>query len=120
MKSWRNQSQVNGDKCPALLIQLATPAAASIPGNVSIEDAPRSGRPTVIGNDQVKQIIDQNPQFTTRQIEDIAKVLKATFARRLKEIGYISKLDVWVPHQLTDTQLNHRISTCDLFLKRQK
>ena len=89
-------------------------------GNFSIKDAPRSGRPTVIENDQVKQIVDQNPQFTTRQIADIVNVSKATIARRLKEIGYVSKLDVWVPHQLTETQLNQRITTCDLLLKRQK
>jgi len=80
-------------------------------GNFSIEDAPRSGRPTVIKNDQVKQIVDQNPQLTTRQIADIASVSKSTISRHLKEIGYVSKLDVWVPHQLTETQLNHRIST---------
>ena len=74
-------------------------------GNFSIEDAPRSGRPTVIKNDQVKQIVDQNPQLTTRQIADIASVSKSTISRHLKEIGYVSKLDVWVPHQLTGAQL---------------
>ena len=40
--------------------------------------------------------------------------------RTWKKFGYVSKLDVWVPHQLTGTQLTHRISACDLLLKRLK
>ena len=65
-------------------------------GKVSIGDAPRSERPIVIENDPLKQ----------------------TISRHLKKNGYPSNLNVWVPHQLTEDQLTHRISTRDLSLKR--
>ena len=71
-------------------------------------------------NDQLKQIVDQNPHFTTKDIADIVNVSKGTVFANLKKIGYVSKLDVWVPHQLTGAQLTHRISACDLLLKRLK
>ena len=53
-------------------------------GNFSIEDTPRSGRPIVIENDQLKQIVDQNPHFTTKEIEDIVNVSKGTFSANFK------------------------------------
>ena len=65
-------------------------------GKVSIGDAPRSERPIVIENDPLKQ----------------------TISRHLKKNGYPSNLNVWVPHQLTEDQPTHRISTRDLSLKR--
>ena len=65
-------------------------------------------------NDQLKQIVDQNPHFTTKDNE------RNRFRKIKKKIGYVSKLDVWVPHQLTGAQLTHRISACDLLLKRLK
>ena len=39
---------------------------------------------------------------------------KEPFSQIKKKIGHVSKLDVWVPHQLTGAQLTHQISTCDL------
>ena len=47
-------------------------------GNFSIEDAPRSGRPIVIENDQLKQIVDQNHHLTTKEIAEIVNVSKGT------------------------------------------
>ena len=49
-------------------------------GNFSIEDAPRSGRPIVIENDELKQIVDQNPQFATKEIADIVNISKGIFS----------------------------------------
>ena len=34
-------------------------------GNFSIEDTPCTGRPIAIENYQLKQIVDQNPHFTS-------------------------------------------------------
>jgi len=53
--------------------------------NFSLEDTHRSGRPTVIETDQQKQIVDQNPQFTTKDIADIVNVSKATVSAQLKK-----------------------------------
>jgi len=38
----------------------------------------------------------------------------------LKRLGLISKLDIWVPHVLSERNLCRRIDVCDLLLKRQE
>ena len=41
-----------------------------------------------------------------------------SFGARL--LGYINKLDIWVPHRLNEIQLTKRISICDSLLKRNE
>jgi len=38
----------------------------------------------------------------------------------LKRLGFISKLDIWVPHILTEKNLCRRVDVCDLLLKSQE
>lgn len=40
-------------------------------GNFALVDAPRSGRPSLADDDQIKALVDANPYFTTRDIETI-------------------------------------------------
>ena len=40
--------------------------------------------------------------------------------RHLKQLGYVNKLDIWVPHKLNKIQLTKRISICDSLLKRKE
>ena len=35
----------------------------------------------------------------------------------LKQLGYVNKLDIWVPHKLNKIHPTKRISICDLLLK---
>ena len=35
----------------------------------------------------------------------------------LKQLGYVNKLDIWIPHKLNEIQLTKRISICDSLLK---
>jgi len=41
-------------------------------------------------------------------------------SRKLKQLGYVKKLDLWVPHQLKEIHLTQRISICDSLLKRNE
>ncbi|GFX35038.1 mariner Mos1 transposase [Trichonephila clavipes] len=38
----------------------------------------------------------------------------------LKQLGYVQKLDTWVPHELKETHLKQRINSCDLLKKRNE
>ena len=40
--------------------------------------------------------------------------------RHLKKLGYVNKLDIWVPHKLNENQLKKRFSICDSLLKRNE
>ncbi|KAG6798618.1 teneurin-m isoform X2 [Apis mellifera caucasica] len=38
----------------------------------------------------------------------------------LKQLGYVQKLDTWVPHELKEKHLTRRINNCDLLKKRNE
>ncbi|KAG6796927.1 Ammar1 transposase [Apis mellifera caucasica] len=38
----------------------------------------------------------------------------------LKQLGYVQKLDTWVPHELKEKHLTQRIKSCDLLKKRNE
>ncbi|GFU79176.1 histone-lysine N-methyltransferase SETMAR [Trichonephila clavipes] len=92
-------------------------------GNFDVEDAPRSGRPVEADKDAIKALVDANRQITTREIGLRLNLSNSTVYDHLKGLGLSSKLDVWVPHVLTERNLCHRIDVLkrhenDPFLKR--
>ncbi|KAL1122903.1 hypothetical protein AAG570_003228 [Ranatra chinensis] len=64
-------------------------------GNFSVQDAPRSCRPTEINSDEVKEMVDTNPRYTTRQIAYILEISKSSVENHPHQLGYVSRLDVW-------------------------
>lgn len=83
-----------------------------------LEDAPRSGRASVIDSDEVSTLIAANRHLTTREIAAMLCVDQSTVVRRLHSLGMVNEYDVWVPQELNDTNLLDRINSCDSLLKR--
>ena len=77
-------------------------------GDESVTDHERSGRPSTVDDDKMVAAVKQNPHLTTRELADDLGVHHSTVADHLKALGYKSKLDVWVPHKLTDNQKERR------------
>ena len=88
-------------------------------GDFSLDDAPRSGRPVEVDGDQIETIIKNNHCYTTREIADILKISKSSAENHLHQIGYVHHFDVWVPHKLSEKNLDH-IFTRDSLLKHNK
>ncbi|GIY00754.1 hypothetical protein CDAR_226621 [Caerostris darwini] len=40
--------------------------------------------------------------------------------KKVKQVGYVKKLDLWIPHQLREIQLIHRMSICISLLKHNE
>ena len=89
-------------------------------GDFDLKDAPRFGRPTEVDDDKMKAMIENNRRSTTREIAVKLSISHTCFERHLKQLGYVNKLDIWIPHKLNGIQLTQRISICDLLLKRNK
>lgn len=89
-------------------------------GDFELEDAPRSGRPTVVESDEISAMIAADRHLTTREIAAHLCVDQSTVLRRLHKLGMVSKCDVWVPHELTEKNLMDRISISDSLLKRHQ
>ena len=71
-------------------------------GEMNIEDALRSGRPVTTDVDQITALIDSDRQITVREIAARLNIGKSTVSEHLNKLQIIKKLDVWVPHDLTE------------------
>ena len=87
-------------------------------GKFDVKDEPRSGRPPVVESDEIVSLIRSNPHLTIRQIEAVTGVSYGTIWNRLHHAGYSSKRDIWLPHDLTDKQLETRVDACHSLLRK--
>ena len=84
-----------------------------------LKDVRRSGLPNEVA-DKIKAMIKNNLRSTTREIAEKLNISHTCVERHLKQLGYVNKLDIWVPHKLNKIQLTKRISICDSLLKRKE
>ena len=89
-------------------------------GDFDLKDAPRSGCPTEVDDDKRKAMIENNRRSTTRKIAEKLNILHKCVERHLKQLGYVNKLDMWVPRKLNEIQFTKRSSICDSPLKRNE
>ena len=47
-------------------------------------------------------MIENNRRNKTRKIAEKLKISHARVGRHLKQLGYVNKLDIWVPHKLNE------------------
>lgn len=66
-------------------------------GDLSVEDASRSGRPAAIDDSQILELIKTDGHMTAREMGEILGVDFTTVAKRLKGMGMIKTDDGWVP-----------------------
>ena len=48
------------------------------------------------------------------------KIPKSTIDRHIQRLGFVEKLDIWIPHVLNEIHLTKRINAYDLHLKRNE
>ena len=85
-----------------------------------IEDAPRSGRPVVENCDKIAELIERDLHSSSRTIGQELRMSHQTVINHLKKIGFKKKLDVWVPHDLTQKNISARMNACESLLNRNK
>lgn len=89
-------------------------------GNFSVKDAERSGRPRTVDTDKIVTLMDANPHLTVEEIQEILGISHGSVVAHLRDAGYVSRADVWVPHELSDRNLQQRLDACDLLLEKNK
>jgi len=89
-------------------------------GNFGIEDAPRTGRPSTDKVDEIMEKVNQDRHISSHYIAKELDIHHQTVLNHLDNAGYQKKLDVWVPHDLTEKNLINRISICESLLKRNE
>lgn len=71
-------------------------------GDMTLEDQPRSGRPSSLDEEQLKQAIEEDSSLTCQESAERFNVSDETIRRHLHQLGKTWRLSKWVPHQLTD------------------
>jgi len=87
-------------------------------GDFSIKDAHRSGRPSKIDDNEMKALVQTNKHSILRKLATALKVSIGSVHGHLKSLRFVKKLDVWVPHGLTEIHLTNRV--CDQLIKREE
>ncbi|EPB66013.1 hypothetical protein ANCCEY_14900, partial [Ancylostoma ceylanicum] len=68
-------------------------------GNFNVQDTPHTGHPTTTDDNKIKRLVETNRRMTTREIAEKFDIPNSTVYLHLQQLGYVNKLDVWVPHE---------------------
>ena len=77
---------------------------------MDVKDAPHSGRPVTGKVEEILQLVDQDHHVNCQEIAEALNINDMTVWNHLKRAGYQKKLDVCVPHELTQGNLFDRIT----------
>ena len=89
-------------------------------GDFITEDEPRSGRPRVIQDEDLRTLVKTDPSQTVRGMEEELGVSSHAVFDGLRRIGKVKKLEKWVAHDLNDRQKLSRIEVCSSLLLRNQ
>lgn len=88
-------------------------------GNCSVEDLPRSGRPSTVDPDKIIALVDANPHLAVAEVASMLNISVGSVHLHLTQNGYVSRADVWVPHNLNERNMMDRLNTCALLLEKE-
>jgi hypothetical protein len=60
----------------------------------------------------LKQRIEEDPRLTTRCLAERLGCSHTAVEKHLNELGKTWKYGVWIPHELSPLQLQHRFDAC--------
>lgn len=89
-------------------------------GDYSIDDRPRSGRPSECDVDELRRLVESDPRQTTRCLASLLGCTHGTVERHLHLIGKVYKYGSWVPHHLTQRDLDLRSDVCTNLLSKSR
>ncbi|XP_065664499.1 histone-lysine N-methyltransferase SETMAR-like [Hydra vulgaris] len=87
-------------------------------GDESIEDLPRSGRPLLVDEDELKDAVESDSSQTCQELAVRFAVSVETIRLHLDAIGKAWKLSRWVPHKLSIDNKKQRLTICTSLLSR--
>ncbi|KAK6765204.1 hypothetical protein RB195_025230 [Necator americanus] len=80
--------------------------------NKKLEDEPRSGRPTAISVDELKNLAEQHPYEGVRYFAASLGCSLSTVSNGLRFLRMVKKLGQWLPHALGDGNRQRRLDIC--------
>ncbi|CAF3995430.1 unnamed protein product [Rotaria sp. Silwood1] len=76
------------------------------------EDKPRSGRPSVLDEEDLRVALKDEPSLNTRDVADELGVAQRTVVNYLHKFDFVHKKPRQDPHELTEAQAIRRVEVC--------
>ena len=89
-------------------------------GDFDLSDKPRLRRPSLIDDDVVNTKLVQDSFLTTSEITERLNSAQQTISDHIRKIGLVWKYSRWVPHELSQKNLDDRDVICTSLLARNK
>lgn len=89
-------------------------------GDFDTEDKERSGRPKTIEDADLQALLDEDDTQTQDQLAEALNMTRQGISKRLHAMGKIQKEGKWVPHELTERQMENRRATSEILLLRHE
>ena len=71
-----------------------------------------------IHDDALLSLVDADPRLTTRELAETLGSSQVTIITHLHQLGKVSKMVVWIPHQLSPSNMQQRLNICESLLSR--
>jgi hypothetical protein len=81
-------------------------------GNFELDDLSRSERALEVDTHLLKQLIEEDPILITLCLAERLECCHTAVAKHLSELGKTWRYGVWISHDLSSHQLQHRIDAC--------
>ncbi|CAF4468234.1 unnamed protein product, partial [Didymodactylos carnosus] len=87
-------------------------------GDLSLEDQPRSGRPSMLDNDGLRAALEDEPSSSSRELASVFGVSShQTVLNHLHQIDYVHKKPRQDPQELTGAQAKRHFEVCRQLLE---
>ncbi|UYV71393.1 hypothetical protein LAZ67_8002959 [Cordylochernes scorpioides] len=88
-------------------------------GDFDTRDKERGGRPIKFEDAELEALLDEDSTQTQEELAETLGVTQQAILNRLKVMGMVQKQGNWVPYELKPGNIERRICTCKILLKRQ-
>lgn len=89
-------------------------------GNFSLEDNDRSGRPPTINIRTIQETVEADPYLSLRCLGRMFGCSNKQVGNILHKLGKVCKLGRWVPHELSERDMERRVQSCLVLLSRRR
>ncbi|UYV70361.1 hypothetical protein LAZ67_7002670 [Cordylochernes scorpioides] len=100
-------------------VEVAWGKIRRISGDFDTRDKERRGRPIKFEDAELEALLDEDSSQTQEERSETLGVTQQAISNRLKVMGMVQKQGNWVPYELKPGNIERRICTCELLLKRQ-